>query len=192
MRVALFGGSFNPPHVGHLLAATYARAVAGVEALWLMPAWRHPFGKPLAPFGDRVALCEAMAGLVADASVSRVEEELGGEGRTIHAVQRLRTRYPEHAFRLVVGADILAESPRWTAFEELVELSPLIVVGRAGHPMPEEPPPGLGTPLYLAQVRMPAVSSTEVRRRLAAGEDATALVPAVVLEEIRRRHLYGT
>ncbi len=192
MRVALFGGSFNPPHVGHLLAATYVRAVAGVDEVWLMPAHRHPFGKALAPFADRVALCQAMAALVAGVRVTRVEEEVQGEGRTIHTVEQLRATWPQHAFRLVVGADILPESQRWLAFDRLVELCPLIVLARAGHPMPERAPPSLGAALYLPEVRLPEVSSTQVRARLAGGADATPLVPAGVLEEIRRRHLYGT
>jgi nicotinate-nucleotide adenylyltransferase len=193
MRVALFGGSFNPPHVGHLLAAAYVRAVAPVDAVWLMPAHKHPFGKQLAPFDDRVALCEALAALVQGVSVTRVESEVPGEGRTLHTVEHLRARYPEHSFRLVVGADIVHEAPKWHAFDQLVRLAPLIVLGRGGVEPPASVPAILGEGcLPLWAVPMPQVSSTEVRARLAAGEDVSRLVPAGVLAELRRRGLYGS
>ena len=60
MHVALLGGSFNPPHVGHLLAAHYVRATQGVDEVWLMPAYHHPFGKALADFEHRAAMCELL------------------------------------------------------------------------------------------------------------------------------------
>ena len=57
MHVALIGGSFNPPHVGHLLAAHFVRATEPVDEVWLVPADEHPFGKPLAPFEHRLRMC---------------------------------------------------------------------------------------------------------------------------------------
>ena len=88
MEIALFGGSFDPPHVGHLLAATYVLATEPVGELWLVPVNQHPLGKKLAaPFEHRAELCEAM---IADAGlprarVSRIEAEIGGEVRTFLA-----------------------------------------------------------------------------------------------------------
>lgn len=191
MHIALFGGSFNPPHVGHLLAATYVRAVAGVDAVWLMPAHRHPFGKTLAPFEDRVAMCESLAAALHGVEVTRVEEEVPGEGRTITTVEHLLRRHPDHRFSLVVGTDILHESHKWFAFERLVALAPLIVLGRTGFVAPPLPlPEALANARLLFEVPMPQVSSTDVRARLAKGEDASLLVPASVLAEIARRGLY--
>lgn len=189
MRIALFGGSFNPPHVGHLLGALYIRAVADVDAVWLMPAHRHPFGKVLAPFDDRVSLCEAMASLVDGVEVTRVEEEVASDGRTIHTVEHLLRKYPQHSFRLVIGTDILHEAHRWYEFDRLVRLSPLLVLGRSGHQRPEVSWPNT---TFVDTVAMPEVSSTEVRRRLAAGEDVEGWIPRKVLEVIRRKGMYGT
>lgn len=191
MRIALFGGSFNPPHVGHLLAATYVRAVAGVDEVWLMPAHKHPFGKQLAPFEDRLALCDAMATLVHGLRVTDVERDVDGEGRTLHTVEHLRRLHPDHDFRLVVGADILHESHKWFAFDRLVELAPLIVLGRGGFTPPATPPGAFGErSVFLWNVPMPEVSSTEVRTRLIAGDDVSTRVPAPVLAEVDRRGLY--
>lgn len=191
MHVALFGGSFNPPHVGHLLAATYVRAVAGVDAVWLMPACRHPFGKQLAPFDARVALCERLASIVQGVEVTRVEEEVQGDGRTLHTVEHLLRRHPGHRWSLVVGADILHESHKWFAFDRLVALAPLIVLGRTGWVPPPVPRDGpLAGSRFLWDVAMPEVSSTEVRARLARGDDVSHLVARPVLDEIVARRLY--
>jgi nicotinate-nucleotide adenylyltransferase len=190
-RIALFGGSFNPPHVGHLLAAAYVRAVGGVDAVWLMPAHRHPFGKKLVPFDDRVALCEALASHFTEVEVTRVEEEVPGEGRTIHTVEHLRQRYPNTRFALIVGTDILSETHKWFEFDRLVTLVDLIVLGRSGHKVEVRPTTGpLAGATYLWDVPMPEVSSTEVRARLLANRPVDHLVPASVLKLIHERKLY--
>ena len=191
MRVALFGGSFNPPHVGHLLAAALVRAVAPVDEVWLMPACQHPFGKQLAPFEERMALCEALASMIDGVKVSRIEGEVEAGGRTLHTVEQLMRLYPNHSFRLVVGTDILHEAHKWHAFEKLTELAPLIVLGRSGHaPMSLEQSMGMTGALDLTQLPLPAVSSTEIRRRLLAGEEASSLVPGPVMRLLRARGLY--
>jgi len=178
--VALYGGSFNPPHVGHLLVAAYVLATAEVDEIWLMPSYRHPFGKELAPFADRVEMCRLLASYFASGvTVSTVEEELGGEGRTIDTLRHLIPRHPDHGFRLVVGSDILDEAPKWRSFDEVVELAPLLVVARGGHPHAEAKGP-----------EMPEVSSTSVRALLAGGGDASALVPRRILEYLSVRAIY--
>lgn len=180
MKIALYGGSFNPPHVGHLLVVSYVLATADVDEVWLMPAFSHPFGKALAPFVDRVSMCYRLAAMFkSGVSVTSVESELGGEGRTIDTLEHLIRRQPNHSFRLVIGSDILDEAPKWKAFDKIKQLAPPIVVARGGHPHPEAQGPA-----------MPEVSSTEVRRRLAVGEGAGALVPRTVLEYIEARGLY--
>lgn len=188
MHIALFGGSFNPPHVAHLLGAAYLRAVAGVDAVWLVPAFRHRFGKPLAPFEDRVRLCEAMCRELPRVEVSRLEEELQSDGRTLVLVEHLLRTRPGDRFSLVIGADILPETPRWYEFDRLSSLVDLLVLGRSGHDPVRLP---LARARYLYEVPMPRVSSTEIRERLARGDDVSELVPQAVLEEIRRRGLYG-
>lgn len=189
-HVALFGGSFNPPHVGHLLSAAYVRAVTDVDSVWLMPALRHPFGKQLAPFEDRVALCQALVETLEGAAVTRVEAEEGLDGRTIHTLERLLEQHPQHRFSLMVGADIVSEWHKWFEFERLASLARPIVLGRSGYST-ERPTSGpLQHALFLWETLMPEVSSTDIRRRLAAGLPVNHLVPRAVLREIQARHLY--
>jgi len=110
--VALYGGSFNPPHCAHQMVALYVLETAPVDELWLVPAGLHAHGKPLAPFADRLAMCtRAAAPLGPRVKVSDIEQTLGGESRTLRTVRRLQQLFPEHVFSLVIGADLLAEVP---------------------------------------------------------------------------------
>jgi nicotinate-nucleotide adenylyltransferase len=180
MRVALYGGSFNPPHVAHQLAALYVLETQDVDELWLVPCFKHPFDKPLEPFEDRLEMCRrAAAALGPRARVSDCEGRLGGASRTLRTVTALRAENPGVEFRLIVGADLVREVPSWYGAEELLRLVRLIVVGRAGFEGGDGPV-------------MPAISSSEVRRRLAQGESVEALVPRSVLDYVRQRKLYGS
>ena len=181
MRVALFGGSFNPPHVAHQLAALYVLETAPVDALWFVPAFEHAFGKPLVAFEDRLAMCElAAAALGPRVRVSDVEREIGGRSLTLRTVRRLTELHPEHAFSLVIGSDLLGDVSSWYGADELVRTIPFVVVGRSG----------AGPAAKAPAIAMPDVSSTAVRAALAAGQPVDALVPRAVLDYILRKGLY--
>jgi nicotinate-nucleotide adenylyltransferase len=182
MRVALFGGSFNPPHVAHQLAALYVLETAPVDALWFVPAYEHAFGKPLVAFEDRLAMCRlAAAALGPRVQVSDVERAIGGTSRTLLTVRRLSERHPEHAFSLVIGGDVVGDVAGWYGGDELARSIPFIVVGRPGAADVAGPKPA---------VIMPDVSSTAVRAALAAGKAVDGLVPRAVLDYIQRKGLY--
>ena len=182
MNVAVFGGSFNPPHVAHVLACALVLSTEDVDLLLIVPAYQHPFAKPLAPFDDRVAMCELAMAWMPRVRISRVEEELGGESRTLRTLQHLAGVHPEWSLRLVIGADILADAPRWFGFDAIERLAPPIVLGRAGLDAP-----GAGPAL------LPDVSSTRVRAAIGSGawSEAARLVPRSVLAHVRSRGLYG-
>jgi nicotinate-nucleotide adenylyltransferase len=111
-----------------------------------------------------------------------VEEELGGESRTLRTLEHLRDTRPDWSMRLLMGADLLLEAPRWFRFDAIREIAPPLVVGRVGVEAPGAPPPVL-----------PAISSTDVRTKVAAGkwEELAQLVPRDVLALIRARKLYA-
>lgn len=186
-KIGLFGGSFNPPHVAHQLVALYVLESQAVDEVWLVPTYRHAFGKDLAPFADRLAMCKlAMSPLAPRASVSAIEEELAHRpgfvaSRTLHLLEALTERHPEHQFRLVIGTDILAEADKWYRWDDVVRLAPPIVIGRAGH---------LPAGASATEVAMPEVSSTEVRQRLACGKPVDNLLPRRVVRYIDERGLY--
>ncbi len=184
MKVALLGGSFNPPHVGHLLAAHYVRATQGMDEVWFMPAYQHPFGKVLEPFEHRMRMCEA---LCRDASgwmkTSRVEQEVserGGAGYTVETLAWLRERYPQLQFSLIIGSDIVKDLPNWKSFDRIQQMVRVLVLNRAGYPEPGT----LGPP-------MAEVSSTQIRDMLSRGVRPVELVPGRVLDYAHQQGLYG-
>lgn len=178
MRVALFGGSFNPPHVGHQLAGLYVLETEAVDELWLVPCFKHPFDKTLVPFEHRLAMCtRAAAALGPRARVTDCERQLGGESRTLRTVTALQAQHPTAEFSLVIGADLESEVPSWYGAEQLRRLCRFIVIGRAGFTGGRGP-------------AMPAVSSSDVRQRLRAGQPVDMLVSRAVLDYIQERKLY--
>ncbi len=171
--IAVYGGSFNPPHVGHALVAAWALWTGQADAVWLVPTFRHAFDKALAPFDERLALCRALADDVSGAvEVLDLERTLPVPSFTIDTLRLLQTRHPGHRFRLLVGADILEQTDAWNSWADIVRLFPPIVVGRVGWP----PVPGAPT--------FPGVSSTELRARLASGEAVDGLVTQGVAERL--------
>jgi nicotinate-nucleotide adenylyltransferase len=179
-EIALLGGSFNPPHVAHVMAAWWALATQGVREVWLLPSFRHPFGKQLAPFEDRVAMCRLAVAAVRGVHVCAAEAELADDplcGKTARTLEHLRQKHPDLDFALLVGADILPETGKWHRWDRVNELARVVVVGRAGYEGGAEP-------------RLPAISSSLVRERLGRGEDVSALVPRRVVAYVRERALY--
>jgi nicotinate-nucleotide adenylyltransferase len=126
-------------------------------------------------------MCELAMGWLPRTVVSRVEEELGGESRTLRTIEHLRARNPDWRMRLVVGADILLEGKRWYGFDRVVELAPLLVLGRAGFAAEGAPWPVL-----------PEISSSAIRDAIHGGRSTElgALVPRAVLSYIDAHGLY--
>jgi nicotinate-nucleotide adenylyltransferase len=192
MKVAVFGGSFNPPHVAHVLGCALVLAIEDVDRVLVVPAYQHPFAKALAPFEDRAAMCELAMGGMPQVEVSRLEAELGGESRTLRTLSHLAHAHPDWSMRLVIGGDILAEAPRWYGFDAIEKIAPPIVLGRAcasGLPGPAN----VGAAPSAGPSLLPAVSSTQVRDAIARGDwdEAARIVPRKVLAYVRAKGLYA-
>jgi nicotinate-nucleotide adenylyltransferase len=179
--IALLGGSFNPPHVAHLMAAYWTLATQDVSEVWLLPSYRHPFGKDLAPFEDRLEMCALAARGLRGVGVCGAEAELAGDplvGKTARTLEHLHAKHPDHAFSLVIGADVLPDTGKWYRWDRVEALARIIVVGREGFPAVPGAP------------SLPAISSTEIRARLARGEDVSGLVPRRVRAYVEAKGLY--
>lgn len=186
-RIALFGGSFNPPHVAHQMAALYVLETQPVDQVWIVPTYVHPFQKQLATFEDRATMCKLMAAPLGDrVVVSKIEEELAQRpgfraSRTLDLVHYLVEQGLE--VRLIVGSDILAETAKWYRWSDIVNKAPLIILAREG----SEVPPGS----MLTGVPMPGISSTQIRRAHAAADPAVMnLVPRSVYAYMVQHNLY--
>ncbi len=191
MRVALFGGSFDPPHVGHQLAALYVLETFPVDELWLVPVFRHVFDKRLTPYRHRLAMCQLVGeSLGPRVHVSTIEEELGGPSYTLHMVRRLQQKYPEVDFSLVIGSDLLKERERWYGWTELSTALPFLVLSRGGIEPTCEQRRRSGDISHQEQLCLPEVSSTSVRAALARGGKPTGWVSRRVLDYITEHSLY--
>lgn len=184
LQVAFFGGSFDPPHFGHVFAAAYARG-AGFERVLVVPVRSHAFGKQLADYEHRVAMTRLAFADIRGVEVSEIEAELPEPNFTLDTLLALTARHPHWQMRLMVGTDVLHEASKWKRFDEVSRLAPPFVLGRKG--VLGEEDPGLELPL---------VSSTDVRKALERRGDPAALawlerrVPRAVLQYVERERLY--
>ncbi len=175
--VGLFGGSFNPPHICHLLASLYLLETTEMQSIWWLPVHRHAFEKDrdLASWEHRVAMCEAVVSEHPNLHVNRVEEELGEKSWTIDTITALRRQHPGVEFSWVIGSDLLAELPLWSRWEELRTMVRFVVLGRGEERETQLP---AGGSFLVRDFHLPDISSTTVRDLLRAGRSAAHLVPA--------------
>ena len=177
--LGVLGGSFDPPHIAHVMLALLGLSVGGLSRVIVAPTFIHAFGKPLSPFADRMRMCELAFRDLCNVEVSAIEAELGGESRTLRLVSELARRHPTTELRLLIGSDILKERARWQDFDKISALAPPLVAERVGY---EGDDCALGALL-------PQLSSTELRAALARGETA-GLLPQAVQEYVLARRLY--
>ena len=202
MRVGYFGGSFDPPHRAHLLAAELARRSFALDVVLLAPTGRQPLksGGAQAPFPDRLRMVELLCGGHPGLEASAVDgPRLAGEPNyTIDTLRRLRSELGAAAsgapeLFAIAGADAFLGLRQWREPDELLRLAQWIVISRPGFPLESE---SLRLTLeqraavHLLPGLDERVSATELRRRLHAGEDCRHLIPEDVLQYLEAQNLY--
>lgn len=185
-RVALFGGSFNPPHEGHVLAAAHVLSTAVVDSVLVVPVYEHALSKQLSSFEHRMKMAQLAFEWIPGVVVSDIESRLAAPSRTLRTVEELQRRHPDWRLRLMVGSDILRELHQWHAFEEIERRAPPLVLTRAGDTAGRSE----------ASV-LPMVSSSEIRALLRAPAQTAPqqarlrqLVPHPVLSYLATHALY--
>lgn len=188
MRVGLLGGTFDPPHVGHLLAAVDAHEALGLDRLIFVPAARQPLkvGQESAPAADRLAMVRAMVEGDGRFGVDPIEIDRDGLSFTVETLASYRRRPEVRELFFLVGADVLGTFHRWREPERVQALATLVVMRRADHPM-ALPPDVEG---LLLESRLVDVSSTEIRARVGAGLSIRGFVPASVEAYVTAAGLY--
>jgi nicotinate-nucleotide adenylyltransferase len=187
-RIGIFGGTFDPPHVGHLLVAADACAALRLDRLLLVPsaAPPHKRGKVRATAEQRLAMVRAAVAGDERFEVDDLELRRPGASYTVDTLRELAVRHPGAELFFIVGVDQLREFHSWREPEEVARLAHLAVMAREGESVPREGP----FPVIPIPVTRVDLSATEVRRRVEAGQSIRYFVPDPVLEIIERDGLY--
>lgn len=187
MKIGLFGGSFDPVHHGHLIAAMVAREALGLDEVWFVPAAAQPFktGGHAASAADRVAMLRLAVAGQPGLTLESCEVEREGPSYTVDTLRTLEGRQPGHRFILLLGADAAADFPRWREPEEIARRAQVAVLARPGHAVPS-------APWVSAVVPVPAleISATDLRRRVADGRSIRYFVPDAVATYVAQHGLY--
>jgi nicotinate-nucleotide adenylyltransferase len=200
-RVGILGGTFDPIHLGHLEAASAARRALSLDRVLLLPSRTPPHrsAEPRASVFHRFAMA-ALAAAERGMSVSDLELLRDGASFTSLTLEALhRDGYTPARLFFITGSDAFAEVATWHDYPRILQLANFIVVSRPGSPRASEliPDPESRTDnatrpsVYSVEADTPDVSSTEIRRRVGAGESLDGLVPSSVDGHIRRHHLYA-
>ena len=188
MRVGIFGGTFDPPHIGHLLAATDAVEALHLDRLLIIPAAEQPLksGVVIASAAQRLEMTRRMVSGDPRFEVDPIEIERGGLSFTVETLRALRARFAGEtglALFLLIGADVLATLPKWREPEALRTLADVVVLTRDGG---GEPAAGV----HALKTRRVDVSSTEIRTRVRDGRSIRGFVPDAVADYIAAERLY--
>lgn len=195
-RIGVFGGAFDPPHLGHVALARAAVEQLKLDELRVFPtgqAWHK--ARDLSPAVDRLAMAQLAFADVPRTCVDGRELQRPGATYTVDTLRELHREFPQAQFLLVIGADQAESLHSWRENQEIARLAIISIAARArpitaGAPFDASKlPPGRREPVELPP--MP-VSSTEIRRRVAAGEGIAHLVPPGVARYIDQHHLYLT
>ncbi len=187
-RVGVLGGTFDPVHVGHLVAASDARAALTLDRVLLVVAgdpWQKR-GEVIASAADRLALVEAAVAEVEGLEASALEVEREGASVTADTLEDLAA--PGRDLFLLLGADAVANMSTWRRLDDTRDLATVVVIEREGE---HAVPPGDGWSVEHLAIPRLDVSSTEVRSRLQRGFPVAGLVPSAVVRQIRDRGLYA-
>ena len=188
-RIGIFGGTFDPPHVGHLIAAIDARDVLELDEVRFVVAnvpWQKVGERAITPAEDRLALVEAAIAGVPGLTVSDQEIRRGGPSYTADTLADLTASDPDAELFVILGVDAATGFTTWERYEQVAELARLVVVDRPGHRV------GLDPRFTWTRIDIPEleVSSTELRDRVATGRSIAFLTPPGVAACIADRGLY--
>ncbi|HEY8057725.1 MAG TPA: nicotinate-nucleotide adenylyltransferase [Acidimicrobiales bacterium] len=188
-RVGILGGTFDPPHIGHLAMAVEVRDALALDVVLMVVAhepWQKVGTRPVSPSADRLALVEAAVADLEGLEASDVEIRHGGPSYTADTLAALAAAGPEDELWVILGADAAAGLPTWERGDEVAEGARLVVAARDGET--GSPPPGWSW--RTVPITRLDVSSTDLRQRVAAGRTIEVVVPAAVRREIEARALY--
>jgi nicotinate-nucleotide adenylyltransferase len=188
VRLGIFGGSFDPPHLGHLLPVIDAKEALGLDTVRFIPAGEQPFkaGRASASGLHRLAMTERLVhgipGMVAD----RSEIDRGGLSYSVETVAQVADAHPHDELVLLLGADAYALFEQWREPDRIRSMAEIAVLVRGGDPKPSVS----GERVQVLETRRVDISSTELRARVASGRTIRGFVPDAVADYVAEHRLY--
>jgi len=191
MNITLFGGSFNPPHLGHEIVLEQVfklKLIPNLDQIWLLPEYRHSFAKntDLAPVKHRLAMTKFLLNHKIRLETGCIDKKMSGN--TIEHIAYLKKIYPQHNFSFLIGSDNLASFTQWPQWRKLLKLMPFYIYPRHGCPF--QPLYPNMKPLRNPQQIITNISSTMIRQRLKQKLIIDHLVPVRIAAYIKKNSLF--
>ncbi|MCD7033024.1 nicotinate-nucleotide adenylyltransferase [Metabacillus sp. GX 13764] len=187
-KIGLFGGTFDPPHYGHLLMANEVKAALSLDEIWFIPNRIPPHKQDEEHSGShhRMNMLKLAIEGHQEFHTEKIELERQGPSFTYDTMVLLKERHPDKKFYFIIGADMIEYLPNWHMIDELVSILQFVGVKRHGYKTK--------SPYPIIEVEAPQfeVSSTMLRERFASGYPTDYLLPEKVKTYIEEKHLYGT
>ena len=193
MKVGIFGGTFNPPHVGHLIVAEHVRTELSLDRILFVPAFipPHKLNDDVVSSDHRVAMLKLAIKDNPGFEISETELRRGGVSFTVDTLQGLTSQHPADEFVLLIGMDNLLEFHTWKSPARILELAKVVVMTRPGFSEKDNPLIGK-VGVNLCSVPEIGISSTEIRKRVHEGRSIRYLVPDSVRDYLFQQNLYRT
>lgn len=185
-KVGILGGTFDPPHLGHLMIAEEAREKLELEEVWFIPSFTPPHKADLGTTADdRMKMVNCAISNNPFFKLNTIEIDRTGKSYTIDTIKRLKEMHPDHNFYFIIGADMVEYLPKWYQIEELVNLVQFVGVKRAGSTL------DTNYPVIIVDIPSVDISSTDLRQRVKLNQQITYLTTERVQAYIKENHLYG-
>lgn len=185
-RIGILGGTFDPPHIGHLIIAEEARLALNLDEVWFIPTYTPPHkDNAKSDAAHRVNMTELAVQSNPFFKLNTIETERSSTSYTVDTMQTLNETYPDYKFYFIIGADMVEYLPNWHRIEELISMVQFVGVKRPGYELKSK------YDILTVDIPMINISSTMLRERLWDKQTVTYIVPDAVVAYIRREGLYG-
>jgi len=190
-NIGIYGGSFNPPHLGHTFMILAVMATQLIDEIWVLPCADHPFKSDLAPFEHRVKMCQWAFGHLANVHVMSLEGLLPKPNYTAQTLGALKGQCPELDLHYIIGSDLAEEIPSWSHADNLSELAKFVIVPRQGHPLTDAPEILGDYSKVELGFDLPELSSTHLKRMMDRGASVEGFFDKDILNHVKKLNLYG-
>lgn len=184
-RIGIIGGTFDPPHIGHLVIAEETRIALDLDEIWFIPTNEPPHKeKAMTDGNNRIRMVKKAVKSNSYFKVNEIEMEREGKSYTIDTMKALINRNPDKEFYFIIGADMVEYLPHWHKINELIELVNFVGVKRQGFNLKSL------YPIIEIEIPMIDISSSMIKKRLIKNQSVTYLIPESVEDFINEEHLY--